>query len=144
MVFEYVNGTWNRISTKRLPRRPPSWRVRPDRHPPQPRLPAKPPPGPPPPRLPEYLRPDGAIYIITPLADTVPADRRDITPVEDELALAAAGWTTPHRFDVDGLAVLVLRSPAAEPVSWSPISSTACCSAYQCTASGNYPAFIRQ
>ncbi|MEV5877963.1 methyltransferase, FxLD system [Streptomyces sp. NPDC052101] len=70
-------------------------------------------------RLREHLRPDGTICIITPLADTVPADRRDIALDEDELTLAAAGWTTADRFDADGLAVLVLRHPATGPVAFA-------------------------
>ncbi|MEU7580139.1 bifunctional class I SAM-dependent methyltransferase/NUDIX hydrolase [Streptomyces sp. NPDC041068] len=70
-------------------------------------------------RLRERLRPGGSLCIITPLADTVPAERRDIALDEDELALATAGWATAERFDADGLAVLVLRHPAAESVSFA-------------------------
>ncbi|WP_413100141.1 methyltransferase, FxLD system [Streptomyces sp. Inha503] len=67
-------------------------------------------------RLREHLRPGGTICIITPLADTVSADRRDIALDEDEIALATAAWTTAARFDADGMTVLVLREPAAGPV----------------------------
>ncbi|MFJ9613468.1 class I SAM-dependent methyltransferase [Streptomyces noursei] len=70
-------------------------------------------------RLREHLRPDGAICIITPLAETVPADRRDIALDEDELTLATTGWATTDRFDADGLAVLVLRHPATGPVAFA-------------------------
>ncbi|MFE0055395.1 methyltransferase, FxLD system [Streptomyces sp. NPDC059003] len=70
-------------------------------------------------RLGEQLRPGGAVCIITSLADAVPTDRRDIALDEDEIALATAGWAAAERFDADGMAVLVLREPAAGPVSFA-------------------------
>ncbi len=70
-------------------------------------------------RLREHLNPGGTVCIITPLADALPADRRDIALDEDEIALATAGWATADRFDADGMAVLVLRGPAAGPVSFA-------------------------
>ncbi|WP_307840090.1 methyltransferase, FxLD system [Streptomyces sp. G44] len=70
-------------------------------------------------RLREHLRPGGTICIITPLADAVPADRRDIALDEGEIVLATAGWATAERFDADGMVVLMLREPAAGPVSFA-------------------------
>ncbi|MFD4480409.1 methyltransferase, FxLD system [Streptomyces sp. NPDC058471] len=70
-------------------------------------------------RLREHLRHGGTICIITPLANTVPADRRDIALDEDEIALVTGGWKAVDRFDADGMAVLVLREPKVEPVSFA-------------------------
>lgn len=57
------------------------------------------------------LRPGGAIVIITPLAKTTPAERRNIALDEDELDLLAEGFAEVSRFDAEDLAVLVLRAP---------------------------------
>ncbi|MGW6586339.1 class I SAM-dependent methyltransferase [Streptomyces globisporus] len=57
------------------------------------------------------LRPGGAIVVITPLAKTTPAERRNIALDEEELALVAEGFEDVSRFDAEGLAVLVLRAP---------------------------------
>ncbi|MFJ1954554.1 methyltransferase, FxLD system [Streptomyces microflavus] len=57
------------------------------------------------------LRPGGAIVIITPLAKSTPAERRNIALDEDELDLLAEGFGEVSRFDAEGLAVLVLRAP---------------------------------
>lgn len=70
-------------------------------------------------RLREHLRPGATVCIITPLASSVPADRRDIALDEDELALIAAGWESAQRFDTDGMAVLVLQEPARATVSFA-------------------------
>ncbi|SDN40098.1 class I SAM-dependent methyltransferase [Streptomyces wuyuanensis] len=70
-------------------------------------------------RLREHLNPGGTVCIITPLADALPANRRDIALDDDEIALATAGWATADRFDSDGMAVLVLRGPATGPVSFA-------------------------
>jgi protein-L-isoaspartate(D-aspartate) O-methyltransferase len=67
-------------------------------------------------RLREHLNPGGRLCIITPLADAVPDDRRDIALNEDEIALVTAGWSTADRFDADGMVVLVLQAPATDPV----------------------------
>ncbi|MFE9459633.1 methyltransferase, FxLD system [Streptomyces californicus] len=60
------------------------------------------------------LRAGGAIVVITPLAETTPAERRSIALDEDELALLSEGFGEVSRFDAEGLAVLVLRAPDAE------------------------------
>jgi protein-L-isoaspartate(D-aspartate) O-methyltransferase len=60
------------------------------------------------------LRPGGAIVVITPLAADTPAERRDIALDEDEIRLLTEGWKAAHRFDADGLAVLVLRDALQE------------------------------
>ncbi|MEV6117507.1 NUDIX domain-containing protein [Streptomyces sp. NPDC052109] len=63
-------------------------------------------------RLRERLRPDGALCVITPVADAVPEDRRDIALDEEEIGLLRAGWASAARYDADGLALLVLRGPS--------------------------------
>ncbi|MBK6044637.1 methyltransferase, FxLD system [Streptomyces sp. MBT55] len=60
------------------------------------------------------LRPGGAIVVITPLARTTSAERRNIALDEDELALVAEGFGEVSRFDAEGLAVLMLRAPDGE------------------------------
>ncbi|MGW7587643.1 methyltransferase, FxLD system [Streptomyces rubiginosohelvolus] len=60
------------------------------------------------------LRPGGAIVVITPLAKSTPAARRNIALDEDELNLLAEGFADVSRFDAEGLAVLVLRAPDGE------------------------------
>ncbi|MEN1889002.1 methyltransferase, FxLD system [Streptomyces mirabilis] len=57
------------------------------------------------------LREGGAIVVITPLAANTPAEKRDIALDEDEISLLTAGWEQIQRFDVDGLAVVILRGP---------------------------------
>ena len=57
------------------------------------------------------LHEGGAIVVITPLAETTPADRRDIALDEDEISLLTAGWEQVQRFDADGLAMVLLRGP---------------------------------
>ncbi|MER6913851.1 NUDIX domain-containing protein [Streptomyces sp. NPDC000594] len=59
----------------------------------------------------ERLRPGGALVVITPTAEDVPEDRRDIALDEDEIALLSEGWETAERMDADGLAMLILRGP---------------------------------
>ncbi|MFJ4609612.1 methyltransferase, FxLD system [Streptomyces griseus] len=60
------------------------------------------------------LRAGGAIVIITPLAETTPAERQSIALDEDEIELLSEGFGAAARFDAEGLAVLVLRGPAGE------------------------------
>ncbi|MFI7325296.1 methyltransferase, FxLD system [Streptomyces rubiginosohelvolus] len=60
------------------------------------------------------LRSGGAIAVITPLAKTTSAERRNIALDEDELALLAEEFGEVSRFDAEGLAVLVLRAPDGE------------------------------
>ncbi|MEE4419264.1 bifunctional class I SAM-dependent methyltransferase/NUDIX hydrolase [Streptomyces bugieae] len=69
-------------------------------------------------RLRERLRPGGALAVITPLADSVPDDRREIALDEAEIALLTAGWRSVERRDAEGLVVLVLRTPVCEPVAY--------------------------
>lgn len=69
-------------------------------------------------RLRERLRPGGALVVITPVADSVPDDRREIALDEAEIALLTAGWRTVQRRDAEGLAVLVLRTPVSWPVAY--------------------------
>ncbi|MGW5480936.1 bifunctional class I SAM-dependent methyltransferase/NUDIX hydrolase [Streptomyces sp. NPDC004008] len=66
-------------------------------------------------RLRERLRPDGVLCVITPVADAVPKDKRDIALDEEELELLRAGWTVADRYDADGLALVILRHPALPP-----------------------------
>ncbi|MFD8389512.1 NUDIX domain-containing protein [Streptomyces sp. NPDC059680] len=63
-------------------------------------------------RLRERLRPGGALCVITPVADAVPDDRRDIALDEEEIGLLGAGWAFADRYDADGLAMFVLRGPS--------------------------------
>lgn len=60
------------------------------------------------------LRPGGALVVITPLAQSVPIERRHIALDENEISLLAEGWKQSNRFDADGLVVLVLRGPGEE------------------------------
>ncbi|MEU5136870.1 methyltransferase, FxLD system [Streptomyces californicus] len=60
------------------------------------------------------LRAGGAIIVITPLAETTPAERQSIALDEDEIELLSEGFGKVSRFDAEGLAVLVLRGPAGE------------------------------
>ncbi|MFI1497248.1 bifunctional class I SAM-dependent methyltransferase/NUDIX hydrolase [Streptomyces platensis] len=69
-------------------------------------------------RLRERLGPGGAVVVITPVAAAVPADRRGVALDEEEIALLSAGWHTAERHDAAGLAFLVLRDPASDPVTY--------------------------
>ncbi|MFJ9469308.1 bifunctional class I SAM-dependent methyltransferase/NUDIX hydrolase [Streptomyces caniferus] len=66
-------------------------------------------------RLRERLSPRGAIVVITPVVDAVPAERREIALDEDEIGLLAAGWRTVERRAAEGLALIVLRDPVRDP-----------------------------
>ena len=66
----------------------------------------------------DRLRPGGAVCVITPVADAVPGDRRDVALDEDEISLLCAGWSDAVRHDADGLAFLVLRGPRTAPVAY--------------------------
>ncbi|MED7828758.1 class I SAM-dependent methyltransferase [Streptomyces chiangmaiensis] len=61
-------------------------------------------------RLREHLRPDGALCVITPVADAVPEDKRAIALDEDELELLCTAWPVADRYDADGLALIILRT----------------------------------
>ncbi|MBB0243643.1 methyltransferase domain-containing protein [Streptomyces alkaliphilus] len=65
----------------------------------------------------ERLRDGGALVVITPVAETMPEERRGIALDEDEIAVLAAGWKRVERLDADGLALLVLRGPATPEAS---------------------------
>ncbi|WP_405835719.1 NUDIX domain-containing protein [Streptomyces platensis] len=69
-------------------------------------------------RLRERLSPGGAVVVITPVAEAVPADRGGIALDEEEIALLSAGWHTAERHDAAGLAFLVLRDPVSGPVAY--------------------------
>ncbi|TJZ57039.1 NUDIX domain-containing protein [Streptomyces piniterrae] len=69
-------------------------------------------------RLRERLRPGGAVCVITPVADAVPAGKRDIALDEEEIGLLSAPWHSVERRDAEGLAVLVLRDAAPSPVAF--------------------------
>ncbi|MFF3563691.1 methyltransferase, FxLD system [Streptomyces sp. NPDC002574] len=60
-------------------------------------------------RLAARLREDGALVVVTPVADRTPAERRNIALDEDELGLLAEGFEQVERFDAGRLAALVLR-----------------------------------
>ncbi|MET7476581.1 NUDIX domain-containing protein [Streptomyces sp. NPDC005648] len=62
-------------------------------------------------RLRERLRPGGALCVITPVAESVPDDKRGIALDAAELDLLCAGWTVVERHAVDGLALVILRDP---------------------------------
>ncbi|SFC62739.1 methyltransferase, FxLD system [Streptomyces aidingensis] len=62
------------------------------------------------------LRPGGALCVITPCAEGVPAHQRDIALDEEETTFLAAGWRQVMRLAADDLAVLILREPASDPV----------------------------
>ncbi|MGW6208948.1 bifunctional class I SAM-dependent methyltransferase/NUDIX hydrolase [Streptomyces sp. NPDC055089] len=57
------------------------------------------------------LRTGGALVVITPVVDHTPPERRHIALNEDELGQLADGFEDSARFDVEGLAVVVLRGP---------------------------------
>lgn len=57
------------------------------------------------------LRPGGALVVVTPVAAHTPRERRRIALDEEEIGLLVRGWQEAERFDVEGLAVLVLRGP---------------------------------
>lgn len=61
------------------------------------------------------LREDGALVVITPVADATPEERRGIALDEDELAVLAEGWEQAERYNADGLAFVVLRGPGRHP-----------------------------
>ncbi|MEU2792590.1 class I SAM-dependent methyltransferase [Streptomyces sp. NPDC007100] len=61
-------------------------------------------------RLAARLRQGGALVLVTPLVANTPAERRHIALDEDELEALADGFHA-ERFDVEGLAVLILRVP---------------------------------
>ncbi|MFB7224430.1 methyltransferase, FxLD system [Streptomyces sp. NPDC056227] len=63
-------------------------------------------------RLAARLRKDGALVVITPVAEHTPEERRHIALDEYELATLTDGFGDVERFDAEGLAVLVLRGPA--------------------------------
>ncbi|MFJ8762071.1 NUDIX domain-containing protein [Streptomyces cyaneofuscatus] len=65
-------------------------------------------------RLGARLRAGGAVVVITPLAETTPAERRSIALDENELGALTDGFGDVKQFDAEGLAVLVLRGPADE------------------------------
>ncbi|MFE8910932.1 NUDIX domain-containing protein [Streptomyces globisporus] len=60
------------------------------------------------------LRAGGAVVVITPLAESTPAARRNIALDEHELALVAEGFQEVERLDAEGLAMLVLRAPGGD------------------------------
>ncbi|WP_435601892.1 methyltransferase, FxLD system [Streptomyces sp. bgisy130] len=60
------------------------------------------------------LRAGGTLVVITPVAATTPKERRHIALNEEEISLLAEGWAQVERFEAEGLAVLVLRSPAGD------------------------------
>ncbi|MEW1648450.1 NUDIX domain-containing protein [Streptomyces sp. NPDC091219] len=68
-------------------------------------------------RLRERLRPDGAVCVITPVAEGVADAKRSIALDEGELDVLCAGWGSAERYDADGLAFVVLRDPVAAPVA---------------------------
>ncbi|GHI10462.1 hypothetical protein AQI88_30845 [Streptomyces cellostaticus] len=70
-------------------------------------------------RLRERLRPGGTLCVITPVAEAVPAGKRDIALDEDEIGLLGAGWTLAERHDADGLALVVLRGPAPAQATYA-------------------------
>ncbi|MFF8618204.1 methyltransferase, FxLD system [Streptomyces sp. NPDC015350] len=55
------------------------------------------------------LREGGALVVITPVVEHTPQERRHIALDEDELSQITDGFEEASRFDVQGLAVLVLR-----------------------------------
>ncbi|MFJ8141835.1 bifunctional class I SAM-dependent methyltransferase/NUDIX hydrolase [Streptomyces sp. NPDC096013] len=67
-------------------------------------------------RLRERLRPGGAVCVITPVAEGVADGKRSIALDDDELGVLCAGWGSAERYDVGGLAFVVLREPVAGPV----------------------------
>jgi protein-L-isoaspartate(D-aspartate) O-methyltransferase len=60
-------------------------------------------------RLATKLREDGALVVITPVAEHTPEERRHIALDEDEIASLADGFNKAERFDAKGLAMLTLR-----------------------------------
>ncbi|MFB6784788.1 hypothetical protein ACFCX0_48015 [Streptomyces sp. NPDC056352] len=63
-------------------------------------------------RLAARLRKDGALVVITPVAEHTPEERRHIALDEYELATLTDGFGHVERFNAEGLAMLVLRGPA--------------------------------
>ncbi|NED80959.1 NUDIX domain-containing protein, partial [Streptomyces sp. SID11233] len=68
----------------------------------------------------------GALVVVTHVAERLPESRRAIALDEDELVVLEAAFEECERYDVDGLAALVLRRPggaysiaemAGEPVA---------------------------
>lgn len=57
------------------------------------------------------LRVGGALVVITPVVEHTPVERRHIALGEDDIGQLADGFEKSTRFDVEGLAVVVLRSP---------------------------------
>ncbi|MFB7852939.1 NUDIX domain-containing protein [Streptomyces sp. NPDC056053] len=57
------------------------------------------------------LREGGALVVITPVVEHTPQERRHIALDKDELSQVTDGFEEASRFDVEGLAVLVLRGP---------------------------------
>ncbi|MEU8625057.1 methyltransferase, FxLD system [Streptomyces sp. NPDC048669] len=57
------------------------------------------------------LRDEGALVVITPVVENTSRERRHIALDEDALIQLTDGFEEATRFDVDGLAVLVLRGP---------------------------------
>ncbi|MFJ4435003.1 NUDIX domain-containing protein [Streptomyces sp. NPDC088923] len=57
------------------------------------------------------LREGGALVVVTHVAERLPDSRRAIALDEDELTVLAAAFEECERYDVDGLAALVLRRP---------------------------------
>ncbi|MER5549765.1 methyltransferase, FxLD system [Streptomyces sp. NPDC002589] len=64
-------------------------------------------------RLGARLREGGALVIITPIVENTPEERRHIALDEKELASLTDGFEHVEQFDAEGLAVLLLRGPAA-------------------------------
>lgn len=59
------------------------------------------------------LREGGVLVIITPIVENTPEERRHIALDENELASLTDGFEHVEPFDAEGLAVLLLRGPAA-------------------------------
>ncbi|MFI8813054.1 MULTISPECIES: class I SAM-dependent methyltransferase [unclassified Streptomyces] len=77
------------------------------------------------------LRTGGALVVITPVAESTPGERRHIALDKDELTVVADGFEEVTRFDTEGLAVLVLRTPggsltAAEKRRTAPEAHVPC------------------
>ncbi|MDX3071142.1 methyltransferase, FxLD system [Streptomyces sp. MI02-7b] len=69
-------------------------------------------------RLAARLREDGALVVVTPVAERTPAERRHIALDEDELGLLGEGFDHVERWDTGRLAALVLRGPGK---SFTPV-----------------------
>ncbi|WP_431034756.1 bifunctional class I SAM-dependent methyltransferase/NUDIX hydrolase [Streptomyces sp. P6-2-1] len=57
------------------------------------------------------LRPDGALVVLSPVPGRTPDSQRGVALGEDELRVLADAFDEVERYDVDGLAALVLRRP---------------------------------